>query len=148
MVNNNCAIVERTLSASPKQVFEAFTNPASLAKWWGMKDSCIIHCETDVKVGGKWRIGMRSSEGQESWVHGFYREIVPSSQLVFTWIWESPNSSTPAMLVTITFVGEDRQTNIRIIHEMLMTEKSRLMHARGWNDSLDALSNLMMLEFH
>jgi uncharacterized protein YndB with AHSA1/START domain len=144
--DNTAVIIERTLSASPDRVFKAFTNPASLAKWWGMKDSCIIHCEADAKVGGKWRIGTISSAGKEHWVHGFYREVVPPSRLVFTWIWEPPNTSTPEMLVDITLVGNDRQTNIRIIHKSLTTDRSRLMHKQGWLDSLDALSNLLMSE--
>jgi uncharacterized protein YndB with AHSA1/START domain len=145
-LNNTSVTIERTLSASPERVFAAFTNPALLAKWWGMKDSAMILCEADVKVGGQWRIGTCSSEGKEHWVHGFYREVVPSSRLVFTWIWEPPNASTPEMLVNITFVGNNRQTNIRIIHELLTTERSRLMHKQGWLDSLDALSNLLMSE--
>jgi uncharacterized protein YndB with AHSA1/START domain len=144
MMQPGTVVVERTLSAKIDRVFDAFTNPASLAQWWGMKDSKVIHCETEIAVGGKWRIGTQTADGKEYWVHGFYREIVEPTRLVFSWLWEPITTSTTEMLVSVILTKHDRQTAIRIVHEA--TESAQKGHQQGWNDSLDALTKLLTLE--
>jgi uncharacterized protein YndB with AHSA1/START domain len=137
-------VIERTLTACIDRVFDALTNPASLAQWWGMKGSQVICCETDVVVGGKWRIGSRKQDNQESWVHGIYQEVLCPKRLVFTWSWEPVTAESTEMLVTIDLIRNGHQTHIKICHEKLPSDRSRQMHAQGWNDSLEALIQLLL----
>jgi uncharacterized protein YndB with AHSA1/START domain len=68
MTTNNSTqalVIERVLSASPEQVFDAFLDPAKLVKWWEPQGFSIIHCEVEAKAGGKWRIGMQSPNSTE-----------------------------------------------------------------------------------
>jgi uncharacterized protein YndB with AHSA1/START domain len=142
--NHSVVVVERTLEASTERVFDAFTNPNALVKWWGMKESQVIHCEADAVVGGKWRIGTRNQAGYEYWVQGFYREVLRPQRLVFTWIWEPITPSTTEMLVTISMQGDEQQTYLRICHEGLISDRACTLHTQGWSDSLDALTQLIL----
>ena len=59
--------------------------PQHLANWFGPKDFTLPFCEMDFRVGGHYRLCMRSPDGKDYWVHGVYREIVEPERLVFTW---------------------------------------------------------------
>ncbi len=156
--STQAVVVERVLSASPEQIFDAFLDPAKLVKWWGPQGFSIIHCEVEAKVGGKWRIGMQSSNGSEHWIQGMYREINLPHRLIFTWIWEksvggalplalqNENRDNPETTVTITLVGNQQQTQLRLVHEPFATKEQQLGHEKGWFDSLQALSQILKLE--
>ena len=49
----------------------------------------MLRAEADARVGGRYRIVMRTSDGEEHDVSGVYREVVPNEKLVFTWAWRS-----------------------------------------------------------
>jgi uncharacterized protein YndB with AHSA1/START domain len=163
MTTNNLTqalTIERVLSASPEQVFDAFLDPAKLVKWWGPQGFSIINCEVEAKVGGKWRIGMQSPNGSEHWIQGVYQEINLPHRLIFTWVWEksvgvrealplalqNENRVNPETTVTITLVGNQQQTQLRLVHEPFATKEQQLRHEKGWFDSLQALSQMLKLE--
>jgi uncharacterized protein YndB with AHSA1/START domain len=157
MTTNNSTqalVIERALSASPEQVFDAFLDPAKLVKWWGPQGFSIIHCEVEAKVGGKWRIGMQSPNSSEHWIQGVYQAIDVPHRLVFTWIWEksvggaaqNENQVNAETTVTITLVGNQQQTQLRLVHEPFATKEQQLGHEKGWFDSLQALSQMLKLE--
>jgi uncharacterized protein YndB with AHSA1/START domain len=139
-------VVERVLSASPEQVFDAFLDPAKLVKWWGPQGFAIIHCEVEAKVGGQWRIGMQSPNGSEHWIQGVYQAIDVPHRLVFTWIWEKSDQVNSETTVTITLVGNQQQTQLRLVHEPFATKEQQLGHEKGWVDSLQALAQMLQLE--
>jgi uncharacterized protein YndB with AHSA1/START domain len=139
-------VIERVLSASPEQVFDAFLNPAKLVKWWGPQGFSIIHCKVEPKVGGKWRMGMKSPNSIEHWIQGVYQEINSPHRLVFTWIWEKSGQVNPETTVTITLVGNQQQTQLRLVHEPFASDEQQLGHEKGWIDSLQALSQMLKLE--
>jgi uncharacterized protein YndB with AHSA1/START domain len=45
---------ERTLSASPRQVFDAWTKPDQLTMWWDANGEKLSRCEVDLRVGGSY----------------------------------------------------------------------------------------------
>jgi uncharacterized protein YndB with AHSA1/START domain len=144
--STQAVVVERVLSASPEQVFDAFLDPAKLVKWWGPQGFSIVHCEVEAKVGGKWHIGMQSPNGSEHWIQGVYQEINVPHRLVFTWIWEKFDPVNSETTVTITLVRNQQQTQLRLVHEPFATKEQQLGHEKGWFDSLQALSQMLKLE--
>src|SRR5579862_4597024 len=74
----------RIFDAPRELVFEAWTNPVHLQRWWGPHHFTNPVCEVDPKVGGAWKIVMRGPAGMEHTSQGVYREIVPPERLVFT----------------------------------------------------------------
>jgi uncharacterized protein YndB with AHSA1/START domain len=91
---------ERSFPASPEEVFDAWTNPEVLRRWW-MRDSSWSSpgCEVDLRVGGRYVLRMRDADGELHVVGGEYREVDRPRRLVYTWRWEGdggPNPGTSA----------------------------------------------------
>ncbi len=75
----------RFFRAPPALVFEVWTNPEHLRKWWGPRVLELIVCEVDLNVGGRYRYVLRTPDGQEFTQLGEYREIDPPQRLVSTY---------------------------------------------------------------
>src|SRR5262245_65875110 len=82
-------VMTRVLDASPRAVFEAWTDPAQMAQWFGPPNVKAELQEMQARPGGRYRYSMRNQEGQLHVVGGVYREVTPHSRLVFTWQWET-----------------------------------------------------------
>lgn len=129
--------IKRVFDAPRSAVFRALTDPARLARWYGPKGFRIPSCAVDLRVGGRYRIVMRSPDGVDHCVVGTYREIEPPSLLVHSWAWESdPASET---LVTIRLRDRGKRTELHLVHEGFVAAKARDMHQQGWTGCLDCL---------
>ena len=74
----NAIRIQRRFSASASEVFEAWTSPEMLRRWYPPgSDWDTPVAEVDVRVGGKLRIVMRGPDGEEAGGGGEYREVVP-----------------------------------------------------------------------
>jgi uncharacterized protein YndB with AHSA1/START domain len=78
----------RFIKAPPRIVFEAFTDPRHLPRWWGPRGLELVVCEVDLRVGGGYRFVHRTPDGREFAFRGEYREIDPPRLLVNTFVWE------------------------------------------------------------
>ena len=132
----------RTLKASPEKVFAAWTEPETLKRWMAPGGDMIVAlAETDLRVGGRYRIVMREVDGTEHKVGGVYREIVPGKKLSFTWAWESTPENES--LVTIELRKNGAGTELTLVHAKFATDQARDMHNQGWNGCLAKLERLM-----
>lgn len=129
--------LKRHIKANPEKVFAAWTQAEHLKNWFGPGKVCVETAETDLKVGGRFRIVMVSPDGEYHRVGGTYKEIVENERVVFSWAWES----TPERVsqVTIKLAAKDGGTNLTLIHEQFADEETRDKHSEGWNGSLDKL---------
>jgi uncharacterized protein YndB with AHSA1/START domain len=75
--------LERRLNASPARVFSAWTDPQQMKRWWGPDEVETVRAEADARVGGRFRVIMRTPDGEEHDVGGVYREVVRDEKLVF-----------------------------------------------------------------
>jgi len=73
-------IITRVVNAPRELVFEAWTDPKHLDKWWGPNGFTNETHEFEFKVGGKWKYTMRSEWGDFSHTI-IYEEITPPSRL-------------------------------------------------------------------
>jgi uncharacterized protein YndB with AHSA1/START domain len=64
------------------RVFDAFTKPELLKRWFGPRGSSLVVCEVDLKVGGAFRFVLRSPDGKDMGMRGVYREVVPPERSV------------------------------------------------------------------
>src|SRR5215471_13615663 len=81
--------ITRRLPASPERCFHAWTDPEGLKRWFGPGTTEVVLAEMDPRVGGRYRVVMRSQGGDEYDVSGEFREVVTNRKLVFTWAWRS-----------------------------------------------------------
>ncbi len=75
-------VLHRRFHAPPSLVFDMFTKAEHLRNWWGCGAFEIESCETDLRVGGQWRVVMRTPEGSEIPAFGTYLEIVNPRRVV------------------------------------------------------------------
>ncbi len=77
-------VITRIFDAPRELVWQAWTDPKQLVKWWGPKNFTAPVAKIDLRVGGKYLYCMRSPESQDYWSTGTYREVVPPERLVCT----------------------------------------------------------------
>ena len=135
--------VDRFFAASPERVFAAFTEARHLAQWWGPKGMTCAHIEIEARPGGRHRSCMRAADGQEHWVSGVFREVVPPRRLVFTWAWETDGVRGPDSIVTLTFTAQENGTLVTLRHTDLATSESRDRHEHGWNKTFESLQDFL-----
>jgi uncharacterized protein YndB with AHSA1/START domain len=131
--------IRRTFAAPRERVFNAWTRSEELRKWFAPGPLTTAVADVDLRVGGRYRITMRTPEGKEHVVTGTYRVIDPPKRLVYTWRWEDKPSAGDSV-VTIEFNDRGRSTEVVLRHEGLPNEKEIADHEQGWNGCLDKLA--------
>lgn len=133
-------VLTRTLNAPIELVFEAWTDPKHLVRWWGPMDFTLPHCEQDFRVGGKYRFCMRAPDGCDHWVRGEYTYINAPSRLVFTWLREDNDGDIWCdTIVEITLVRRGASTVLTLNQTTFATEAHCKEHADGWSACLDRM---------
>jgi uncharacterized protein YndB with AHSA1/START domain len=128
----------RRIAARPSIVFDALTTPEGIACWWGPDDGPVLLAETDVRVGGRFRVRFRTLDGLEHESSGEYREIVRPERLAMSWRWEN-NEDPGESLVEIDLRVIPQGTELTFTHSRLHDEDTRRSHEQGWNGALDKL---------
>ncbi|HSI62668.1 MAG TPA: SRPBCC domain-containing protein [Candidatus Saccharimonadia bacterium] len=77
-------IVSRIIPASLEEVYEAWTRPDHLKRWWAAGQLTVPVCEIDLRPGGVFYYCMRSPDGTDYRCKGIYQEVAAPDQLVFT----------------------------------------------------------------
>jgi len=134
--------LERTYDAPAEAVFDAWTNPEVLRRWWRANPAWSVpSAELDLRVGGRYRLAMHDPEsGADHAVFGTYREIDRPQRLVYSWTWEGDGPyAGHESLVAVSFVPDGDRTTVVIEHSELLDAASRESHAHGWNGVLDSL---------
>src|SRR5213594_2730738 len=75
-------VLTRIFDAPRRLVFDAFTKPELLKRWFGPHGWSLVVCEIDLKVGGTFRFVLRGPDGTDMGMRGVYREIVPPERSV------------------------------------------------------------------
>ena len=135
--------LDRTLPAARSRVFEAFTDPAQLASWWGPEGFRIPNVRFEPRVGESYRIEMQPPEGDAFYLAGEFRAVDPLKRLAFTFRWEEPDPDDVENLVELAFRGGGETTHLALVQGPFRTEARRALHDGGWTDSLDKLEALL-----
>jgi uncharacterized protein YndB with AHSA1/START domain len=130
--------IRRTFPAPRERVFNAWTRAEELRKWFAPGPLTTAVAESDLRVGGRYRITMRGPDGKEHTVTGVYRTIEPPKRLVYTWRWEDKPSAGEST-VTVEFNDHGKSTEVVLRHEGLPNEKEIAEHQMGWTGCLDKL---------
>ena len=143
MSNSIALVIRRTINASVARVFEAWTEPEQLRRWWGPRPVTCSAAEVDLRVGGEYRIGNLLPDGTVLWIAGRFEVVDPPERLVYTWEIERKGKPTPERSrVTVRFEPRDDKTEVIVVHERIDTEETRVDHEQGWNGCLDGLAAL------
>jgi uncharacterized protein YndB with AHSA1/START domain len=137
-VDDRTLVLTRVLDAPRARVFEAWTTPQQVAQWWGPEGFTTEHCEMDIRLGGSYRVSMRSADGVVYWKRGTYREIVAPERIVFTFAWEDNNGQPGHQtIVTVTFAELGDRTRVTLRQAVFETTSWCEDHRRGWTSCLE-----------
>jgi uncharacterized protein YndB with AHSA1/START domain len=133
------ARVQRTYEHPARDVFDAWTNPEVMKRWWHAEPGWETpHAEADLRLGGKIRVVMRTPDGKEYGGSGEYTEIRPGERLAFTWTWDDdPDRQT---LIELDFTEREGATRVVLTHSGLRDEESRDSHIDGWTNCMENLA--------
>src|SRR5689334_20662623 len=126
MLDKPSLTLRRRLHAPPALVYQAWTEPAQIMRWFGPAGAEMLSANTDVRVGGCFHMAFRTPDGEEHNVSGIYREVIENARLVFTWAWRTmPERES---VVTITLEQDRDATLLTLLHEQLFDEAARDGH--------------------
>src|SRR5437660_10351074 len=77
-------VLTRVFDAPRHLVWDAFTKPELLKRWFGPRGWSLVVCEIDLRVGGAWRFVLRGPDGKDMGMRGVYREIAPPERSIHT----------------------------------------------------------------
>ena len=142
---SDCEITLTRVFKAPRQlVYEAFSKPELLKRWFGPRGWSLVTCDVDVRVGGGFRFVLRGPDGRELGMRGVYREITPPERSVHV---ESFDDFPGESQVTAIFTEQDGQTTLnatilypsREVRDAVI--KSGMEH--GAAESYDKLAELL-----
>lgn len=102
---DNQILITRTFAAPPTAVYQVFTEPDLISRWWAGRRGQMIDCQVDLRVGGTWRFALDAG-GFEVAFRGTYREVTPDQRFVTTEIYQTgPGASDeePGAICTYAF---------------------------------------------
>ena len=136
-------VIEREFEAPPERVFHAWTDPATVARWWGPEGYSVPSHRMDIRTGGSYRTTMKGPNGESHTVSGVYREIVPPRRLVFTWGWEEDGRRGHETVVEVTLEPSTLGTRLRLIQRTFQGAAQRDNHKMGWAASFADLARIL-----
>jgi uncharacterized protein YndB with AHSA1/START domain len=113
-------VVTRTFDGPARIVFEAWTKPELLKRWWAPKSTgvCLLSCEADVRVGGRYRFELGHEASKPMAFFGRYIEVTPHSRLVWT-----NDESEDGAVTTVTFDERGGRT-LLVLHELYPSKQA------------------------
>jgi uncharacterized protein YndB with AHSA1/START domain len=104
-------VTTRVLDAPRELVFEAWTNPKHLVRWWGPNGFTTTTRAIDARPGGVWRFVMHGPDGVDYENQIVYDEIVKPKRLVYSH-GGSEDVEPVQFQVTVTFEDHDGKTKL------------------------------------
>ena len=123
-------VIARTFNGPAHIVFDAWTKPEHVRRWWAPSSSrgSVVGCDADVRVGGTYRYVLRLDTGNEFAFSGTYTEVTPHSRLVYTQRFEPTASGAKPgdaeLIVTVTFDEHDGRTHL-VLHSLCPSKDVR-----------------------
>jgi uncharacterized protein YndB with AHSA1/START domain len=135
----------RSFKAPAQLVFDMWTKPEHVSKWYGVRGTTVTACDIDLRIGGKWR-WVNEKPGVKIAFCGEFLEIDPPRRLQRTECFEGMPGANP-VIVTLTFSESGGQTELAINmrfktkHERDMTLKSGM--ELGVKECLENIEKLL-----
>ncbi|HKO27707.1 MAG TPA: SRPBCC domain-containing protein, partial [Solirubrobacteraceae bacterium] len=134
--------IERTYAASAEEVFDAWTSPEVMRRWFHCgPDWATPVAEVDLRVGGAVRIVMRRPDRREAGARGEYTVIDRPHRLVMTWTFDDAPANQ--QLVELTFEEAEGTTIVVLTNRDISSDERRASQDEGWRLCLDELERLL-----
>jgi uncharacterized protein YndB with AHSA1/START domain len=147
-------VISRAFDVPRELVFNAWTDPEFLMRWYAPRECTINIYKLDFRPGGLFHTCIQNPDGHACWCKGIYREIVVPERIVFTLANtdEKGNVVEPAEIgmdpewprettVTVTFTEHDRNQTKLMVHQTVLESIAKRTGAyASWLEMLDQLA--------
>jgi uncharacterized protein YndB with AHSA1/START domain len=125
-------VITRTFNAPARIVFEAWTKPELLKRWWAPKSTgvSLLSCKADVRVGGSYRFEFGQAGSKPMAFYGRYIEVIPPSRLVWT-----NDEGDDGAVTTVTFAEKDGKT-LLVLRELYPSKEALDRAIAGMEDAM------------
>jgi uncharacterized protein YndB with AHSA1/START domain len=136
--------LERIVNATPDAAFKHWVDPEAQRHWYAPEDDWIVEAETDLRVGGAWRVLFGPRRDEMYLEHGVFEEIDPPHRLVYTTLHEFPDDRRSFEThVTVTFEPHSDGILLTVLDTGYPSEEQRADHETGWPMFLDAFERTL-----
>jgi uncharacterized protein YndB with AHSA1/START domain len=137
-------LIMREFDAPKHLVYQAYTTPELIKRWWSGDRGEVDSAEVDLRVGGTWRYVMTANGGFEVGFHGTYREIVPNERIVFTEVFEGMPDAEAVDTATFTEAGGRTTLTILVQHQRKEHRDAHIDSGMegGMNEAFDHLEHV------
>jgi uncharacterized protein YndB with AHSA1/START domain len=133
----NSFTIRQRIKAPLEMVYAAWAD-LKIARTWSCPEGCeILLFDADLHVGGSYRMTMKTP-GSEMSAYGKYREILPNRKIVYSWIWDTPD--TEENLVTVEFSDRGPESEIVLTVSGFTAPDEVESNQEGWASSLGRLA--------
>ena len=122
-------VVRRRMPAPREVVYQAWIDPDGIREWMCPGDVVSAEASLDVRVGGFFRIVMRTKDRIHEHT-GTYQVVDPPKKLAFTW--SGLENPTEITLVSVEFLERDEESELVITHERFTKSDVAQRYQMGW----------------
>ncbi len=134
--------IERTYAAMAEEVFEAWTSPEVMRRWFHCApDWDTPEAEVDLRLGGKVRVVMRKPDGTTAEAHGLYTLIDRPHRLEMTWTFADDPANEQT--IELSFSESEGSTTVTMVNRGISTDERREAQDKGWHGCFDELERVM-----
>ena len=143
---NTQILITRDFNAPKHLIYQAWTTPELIKRWWSANRGTVMVADVDLRVGGTWRWVMVTDDGFEVAFRGEYRELIPNERIVCTEVYEGFPDAEAVNAMTLT--EKDGRTTLTILVQH-KSQEHRDAHINsgmesGMQDALDLLEQVAL----
>jgi len=139
-------VFKRVIPASPAEVYAAWTQPDVIRQWLAPGENQVLDAQSDVRVGGSFRIRSRAPDGVVHTIDGEYRALVPAQRILMTWSYSGPIAllcSMETLLEVVMHEAAPGETVMTVTQSGFATSDAADAYGEGWPTCFDKLERAM-----
>jgi uncharacterized protein YndB with AHSA1/START domain len=137
--------ITRIYDAPVKMVWEAWTDPKQVEKWWGPRGFTLTTHSKDLRPGGHWHYTMHGPDGTDYPNRTIYHEVETHSRLVYDH--GGYEDRPPLFRVTVTFEEYRGKTKMEMTMALATAEAAaetkKFIKKAGGNSTWDRLAEYL-----
>jgi len=136
-------VIERTYPASPEQVFAAWSDEATKARWFGPSEKHAESYSLDFREGGREHLSVPTPDGTVYSFDAVYADIVPAQRIVHTYDMHRDDARISVSVATIEFEAVGDTTRLTLTEQGVFLDglDASAEREHGTKALLDALGN-------
>ncbi len=145
ILGQRAMVISRLYDAPREMVWDAWTDPKQIVKWWGPNGFTTTIEVMDVRPGGEWRSVMHGPDGTDYPNFATFQEVVRPERIVFSHGGGKAGGPEADFVATWTFVDEGGKTRL-ILQNLFESVERRDLIAKAYGAMEGGYQTLARLE--